>query len=164
MNYNPETIRIALLGITATLVIIGWFINNLQANTRETRKERRVYLDDIYRMLEELKDNVISHHTKDNFDARTCARVKSLLQNISVRSIHLRFVSEKELGYRIANLRKLITTKNFDSASSFKSWKTSDPRLAIIIAECDSLVAFYEAEFSERYHQPTLAERMLGKV
>src|ERR1700730_9541944 len=103
--------------ISWLLVIVGWLVINGQHNRRETRKEIRSALNDLYEMLNEIEDEAFTYHTGAG-DSALSRRIKRRVSQIHSR-VNLAFINtiETRCGKEIASFRKAVTLHNFDTAA-----------------------------------------------
>lgn len=132
------------------LVIVGWLVINTQHNTRETRKEIRAALNDLYEMLNEIEDDAYKYHTGPG-DPVLSRKIKRRVGQIFTR-INLAFKNAVECrcSYEVATFRKAVTLHNFDTAVH-KPLNQTDPVFEEITASRERLINVLENAFLETY-------------
>lgn len=103
--------------ISWIIIFVGWALVNYQNNCRETRKEIRASLIDLYKILDGIEDAAFEYHTKTG-DPVVARRIRRDIQQISSRIIMARRGPMRiDYARPLAALRKSITYDNFDSAN-----------------------------------------------
>jgi len=102
--------------ITWVLICLGWMVVNIQHNRRETRKEVRAALLELYKHLDGIEEAAFTYHTEDG-DVAVGRRIKRDLLQIAPRIVMARrggaaYAYAKPLGA----FRRAITIENFDTA------------------------------------------------
>ena len=121
------------------LIIAGWVVVNDQNNKRETRKEVRASLLELYRILDEIEDAAYEYHTTDG-DAGKARKIVRAIHQIAPRIIMAKRGPIKFHYTRVlADFRRAITFENFDTAA-FKRKQPEDPFFDAIAAAKRELI------------------------
>lgn len=136
--------------ISWLLVIVGWLVINSQHNRRETRKEIRAALNDLYEMLNEIEDDAFKYHTGGG-DAALSRKIKRRVGQLHSR-VNLAFINtiDTRCGSEIAAFRKAVTLQNFDTVSH-TALPITDPMFENITGTRERLVIALEQAFLNRY-------------
>jgi hypothetical protein len=131
-------------------VIVGWIVINAQHNRRETRKEIRAALNDLYDMLNDIEDDAFVYHTGAG-DPVLSRRIKRKLGQIFAR-VNLALVKTIDLrcASEIGAFRRAVTLHNFDTARH-QSLLPVDQIFEEITATKERLVNRIERAFLEKY-------------
>lgn len=147
MQYNSVIPVIQIVALL--LVILGWFINNREANKREERKELKEFLASTTSFIKDIECLAIEYHTGEEADVTKSAQIKSGLMRLSRRCALL---DGSTHNTQIIKIRKAITKMNFDSAG-FKGIKRGDQKILEMSNECNMLINNLERNFIEKYHK-----------
>ena len=136
--------------ISWVLIVAGWMVINNQNNRRETRKEVRASLLELYKFLDEIEDSAYEYHTTDG-DTGKARKILRAIQQIAPRIIMARrgpivFHYTKAL----TNFRRAITFENFDT-STFERKRPEDPFFDAIAAAKRELITALELAYSQAY-------------
>jgi hypothetical protein len=133
------------------LIVAGWAVINAQNNSRETRKEIRAALLDLYELLDEIEDDAFSYHTGTTGDAALARKIKRNISQISTRiKLALRDKLECEYARPLVAFRKSITLSNFDS-NKFLS-KSADSKFFNDISDAkQSLIVVLDRAFNAKF-------------
>lgn len=134
------------------LVIAGWLLVNKQHNSRESRKELRAKLDQFRKMVDEVEDAAVEHHTTTQTPVR-CMKIKRTISRLSkeLNLIAIAGLPVDRPGYRVTRVRQAVTLKNFDS-QRYVSLATSDPIIAEIGAAADDLRYTVEKAYTTKFY------------
>lgn len=138
--------------VTWVLIVAGWWLVNYQNNARETRKEVRASLVDLYKHLDAIEDAAFSYHTGTGalVEAR---RLKRDITQIAPRIVMLRrgpMVGKINYARPLFEFRKSITFENFDT-KNFAPKGPQDPFFDNISASKRELIAALESAYSAAY-------------
>lgn len=136
--------------ISWVLIAAGWAVVNDQNNKRETRKEVRASLLELYKILDDIEDAAYEYHTTDG-DIAKARKIVRAIHEIAPRIIMARrgpikFHYTKEL----AGFRRAITFANFDT-STFERKQPGDPLFDEIAATKRELITALELAYSQAY-------------
>lgn len=136
--------------ISWALVIVGWIVINAQHNKRETRKEVRAALNDLYDLLNEIEDEAFTYHTGTG-DALLSRRIKRQLAQIFPR-LHLALLKTIDVrcASEIGAFRRAVTLHNFDTAGH-RALVAGDQAFEEITITKERLVNRIEQAFLEKY-------------
>jgi len=132
------------------LIIVGWVIVDSQNNKRETRKEVRASLLDLYKHLDAIEDAAFLYHSTTG-DASEARKITRDIQQIAPRIVMARR-GRMRVNYAqpLAAFRKAVTYENFDSIG-FVSKKPHDQMFESIEACKKNLIATLESAFNSAY-------------
>jgi hypothetical protein len=134
-----------------TLVIGGWLIVNWQHNCRETRKEVRSRVDAFKKLVDELEDSAVEHHTNSQ-DPMRCAKIKRSLVRISKElGLIATFLSTDGALRKLIRLKQAITLKNFES-HRYAPVAPGDPLVAEIGSAADDLRFLVEQAYVAKFN------------
>lgn len=138
--------------VTWGLVILGWVIVNRQNNNRETRKEIRAALFDLYKLLDEIEDEAVKYHTSETPDGILGRRIKRNLSQLSLRiKLASRGLLKCKTAVLVAAFRRSITWENFET-SNFKQKAPEDRFFEVILDAKRSLISVLDSAFNNRFH------------
>jgi hypothetical protein len=125
--------------ISWVLVICGWLLINRQNNSRETRKELRSKVDQLKKLVDEIEDAAVEHHTQNQTPIR-CMKLKRALarMNRDLQLISSAGLLVDRYSQRVARMRQAVTLRNFDS-SKYAPVVPGDPIVAEIGAASDDI-------------------------
>jgi len=136
--------------ISWIVIFIGWAVVNYQNNCRETRKEIRAALLDLYKLLDGIEDAAFEYHTKTG-DPVIGRKIRRDIQQISSRIIMARRGPMKiDYAKLLAAFRKSITYDNFDSAK-FVAKSPQDLFFDTISESKRNLIFTLEIAYSNAY-------------
>lgn len=136
--------------ISWILIVAGWMVVNSQNNRRETRKEVRASLLELYKLLDDIEDAAYEYHTTDG-DAGEARKIVRAIQQIAPRIIMARRGPIKfQYTKPLATFRKAITFENFDT-SKFERKQAEDPFFDAIAAAKRELITALELAYSQAY-------------
>jgi hypothetical protein len=132
------------------LIVAGWAIVNYQNNKRETRKEIRASLLDLYTHLDAIEDAAIDYHTTDGSPAKA-RRIRRDIQQIAPRILMARR-GQMKIDYKRAvfELRRAITLENFDT-ENYAPRPSDDPLLDEISRTKTNLIFALEGAYGRAY-------------
>jgi hypothetical protein len=136
--------------VSWVVIFLGWIVVNYQNNARETRKEIRASLLDLYKQLDTIEDAAFEYHTKAG-DPVIARRLRRDIQQIAPRIIMARRGPMK-INYSkpLAAFRKSITFENFDS-SKFVAKSPQDPFFDDITGCKRDLIGALESAYNRAY-------------
>lgn len=136
--------------ISWVLIAAGWVVVNDQNNKRETRKEVRTSLLELYKVLDEIEDAAFEYHTTDG-DAGKARKIVRAIQQIAPRIIMARRGPIKfHYTNALAGFRRAITFTNFDT-STFERKQPEDHFFDAIAAAKRELITSLELAYSQAY-------------
>lgn len=136
--------------ISWVLIIVGWVIVNSQSNKRETRKEVRASLLELYKHLDGIEEAAFEYHTKVG-DPAVARRIKRDILQIAPRIRMAIRGRMKVLSWSpVSKFRSAVTLDNFDTAQFVPKLPT-DPIFDGISAAKVDLIANLEAAFGRAY-------------
>ncbi len=138
--------------ITWIIVIAGWLVVNSQHNRRETRKEIRSNLDSIISNIEDLENSAISYHTTacNDIDGH---KIKVSINHISRNINSLALPLDGNFAYQLAQFRKSITLRNFDS-HEHEILPINDEVIDDIGASVQQLIRSLDDAYRDKYQKP----------
>ena len=141
------------------LVIGGWVIVNQQNNSRETRKEIRARVDSFKKMVDEVEDAAVEHHTVAQ-DSMRCAKIKRALTRLS-SELHLIsvFLSATDSSRKLIRLKQAITLKNFES-HRYAPVSPGEPLVSEVGSAADDLRYFIEQCYVAKFNKPKTGVRV----
>lgn len=132
------------------IVIIGWLIINHQHNSRETRKEIRASLVELYKLLDVIEADAFAYHT-GAADQALSRKIKRELDQIYARvSLALAKTITCDCSKEITSFRKSITLENFETAN-FKKKSPDDEMFTGILVAKRRLITVLEHAYTEKY-------------
>lgn len=138
--------------VSWALIIFGWLVVNAQHNSRETRKEIRAALNDLYEILNGIEDDAFAYHTGHG-DPALSRRIKRCLGQIYPRII-LAFMGtiKFQCAREVANFRQAVTLDNFDTATR-RSLSPTDTIFESLSTAKETLVNRIERAFLSHYRK-----------
>jgi hypothetical protein len=132
------------------IILIGWLVVNYQHNSRETRKEIRVGLLELYKILDDIEAKAFDYHTSGG-SSSAARRIRAELAQLHAR-IKLILCGHVRCDYvrSLAQFRKSITYENFDTANYVKRPPDDDLFDRILEAKRD-LIVILEQAFNNKY-------------
>lgn len=136
--------------ISWIIVVVGWLIINRQHNNRETRKEIRASLMDLYRLLDSIEADAFAYHTTEP-DVALARKIKRELDQIYSRvRLALSDTVTCDSSKQISEFRKSITLHNFDTVS-FEKKAADDSIFDEIMIAKRQLISVLEHAYSQKY-------------
>jgi len=136
--------------LPSVLVVCGWLVINQQNNTRETRKEIRAALLDLYKLLDEIEDDAFTYHTGVG-DAALARKIKRNISQISPRiKLALRDRVECKYTHQLSAFRKSITLVNFES-TAFESKAIDNKFFTDISDSKHNLITILDTAFNAKF-------------
>jgi hypothetical protein len=136
--------------VSWVLIVAGWVVVNHQNNKRETRKEVRASLLEVYKLLDEIEDAAYEYHSTDG-DAGKARKIVRAIQQIAPRIIMARRGPIKfKYTKALADFRRAITFSNFDT-SAFERKRPEDPFFDQIAAAKRELITALEQAYAQAY-------------
>jgi hypothetical protein len=132
------------------LIILGWVIVNRQNNNRETRKEIRAGLLDLYKLLDEIEDDAFIYHTEIG-DPVVARKIKRSISQIAPRiKLALRKRVECKYGFPLYAFRQSITLSNFET-NLFAAKLPNDQFFTEIMDAKHALILRLDSAFNETF-------------
>lgn len=132
------------------IVLVGWVVVNRQHNNRETRKEVRASLLDLYGHLDEIEDDAFEYHTQDG-DPLLGRQLKRDIDQIYMRiRLSLRGPMTCSYAPQLAAFRQSVTLQNFDTAN-FVAKDPSDSFFDEIFRSKRALINRLETAYNNAY-------------
>lgn len=147
-----ELIRVV---IPAILIMIGWAFVSRDNNLRETRKEKRQFLDRTIMLLEEIEQDSVSYFiTADQTEAQVLSsKIGPALMRVEKALSHLRLPCQQGSVINAIAVRDKVTGHN--------AWRTA-PKVALA-PDCATiyqvnvafaeLIASLEAAYTKTYQK-----------
>lgn len=142
------------------LVAIGWIIVNTQNNSRESRKEIRAKIDAIKKLLDEIEDLSVQHHTVSQ-DLLQCMKIKRIFVSVGreIRMVSGAGLDINDAARALTRFKQAVTIKNFES-NDYKILPLGDEVIADIGAASDSVRSKLELAYSDKF-QKSFLRKML---
>lgn len=139
--------------VTWGLVALGWVIVSRQNDARETRKEIRSSLIDLYLFLDELEISAEKYHTSASADPLLSRDILRRIKQIHNR-IKLTLMGEVPAKFekQLARFRRAITLSNFDTRD-FQQQDINSEILANIEDAKRDLITVLENAFNDRFRK-----------
>jgi hypothetical protein len=136
--------------ISWSLIVVGWVIVNRQNNDRETRKEIRAALLDLYKLLDEIEDDAFAYHTGTS-DPVLARKIKRSISQIAPRiKLALRNRLECKYSHPLFEFRKSITLTNFET-KMFQPKAPNDQFFTDIMDAKQSLILRLDLAFNAKF-------------
>lgn len=131
--------------VTWLLIIAGWWIVHALHEVRNFRSSLRQLAAEVRESASDLRKKAYNYHTASQHNDELSGDIKRDLQRLAALCRFLQPVySEKEINQHIKNLRRAITSENFDSPINHRKLDVNDPVLTNIDVATDDLVFFVE--------------------
>lgn len=136
--------------VSWAIIFVGWYVVNRQNNARETRKEIRASLLDLYKHLDGIEDAAFNYHAGTG-NAGEARKIRRDIQQIAARIVLARRGS-MQISYsrELAAFRKAVTFENFDTAN-FVAKPAQDPLFDQISDTKRNLIMALEQAYSKAY-------------
>jgi hypothetical protein len=133
------------------IIFAGWIVVNRQNNSRETRKEVRASLLDLYEHLDQIEVDAFAYHTGTG-DVLLAHKLKRDIDQVVPRiKLALRGpMTTCRYGKQLIAFRQSITLQNFDSAT-FAPKKPSDTFFEVIVVSKRALIYCLELADNNSY-------------